>query len=231
MRSTASRGSEQVGTTAVDFFADPSCPWAWMTSRWLAAVAPERGLNVRWRSFSIAYRDRDRDRGELSSKIPQAYREAARARKAVSPRALRLFEAVRSECGETAVGQLYTEIGRRLFQRGRPPEAPAPDLLGVALAAAGLDVRLELNADDSRWDAVVTRSTEEALTLVGPDAETPTIVLDGEIRQGMSGPIVSPPPGGELALRVWDAFRTLLEEPTFFEVRRARRFPPLFPEL
>lgn len=229
MRSTASRGPERVGTTAVDFFADPSCPWAWMTSRWLAAVAPERGLDVRWRSFSIAYRDRDLDRGELSPKIPQAYREAARARKAMSPRVLRLFEAVRSECGEAAVGRLYTEIGRRLFQRGRPPEAPAPDLLGVALAAAGLDVRLELNADDSRWDAVVTRSTEEALTLVGPDAETPTIILDGEIRRGMSGPIVSPPPGGELGVRVWDAFRTLLEEPTFFEVRRARRFPPLFP--
>lgn len=230
MLSMASVAPEQVGTTTVvDFFTDPSCPWAWMTSRWLGEVATQRGLDVRWRSFSIAYRDRDREPREFPRQVPLAYREAARARRGMSPRVLRLFEAVRSECGEAAVGHLYTEIGRRLFQRGRVPEAPAPDLLGVALAAAGLDGRLEVHADDTRWDAAVVSSTEEALTVVGPDAETPTIILDGEIRRGMSGPIVSPPPSGELGLRLWDTFRSLLEEPTFFALQRARRFPPEFP--
>ncbi len=213
------------GTTVVHFFADPSCPWSWMTSRWLAAAAPQRRLDVRWRSFSVALRDH----GTLSPDIPQPYREAARAGRAMSVRALRLFEAVGAECGEAAVGHLYTEIGRRLFQPGRPPAAPAADLLGVALAASGLDEQLEVNADDSRWDAAVAASTEEALAVVGQDAESPSIILDGEIRRGMSGPIVSPPPGGELGLRLWDAFRTLLDEPRFFEVRRARRFPPQFP--
>ncbi len=230
MISATSTRLEHVGMTeVVDFFADPSCPWAWMTSRWLAAVAPERGLDVRWRSFSIGYRDRNRGPRELPSQVPQAYREAARARRTMSPRIHRLFEAVRAECGEAAVGRFYTEIGPRFFQPGRQPAALAPDLLASALVGAGLEARLEAEAEESRWDEVEVRSTEEALAIVGPDAETPLIILNGKARCGMSGPIVSPPPSGELGLRIWDAFRTLLEESSFFEVKRARRFPPVLP--
>lgn len=225
MQRAATRGLEHDRwTTNVDFFVDPSCPWAWMTSRWLVQVAPQRDLNIRWRSFSIAHRDGDVD---VAPWLP--YKEVARARRAMSTRILRLFEAVRGDCGEGAVGDLYTQIGRQYFQPGRTPEAPAADLLVTVLAAAGLDRRLEANADDPQWDPVVVSSTEEALAIVGRGIETPAIVLDGDVRRGMSGPIVSPPPQGDDGLRLWDAFRTLLEAPGVFEVRRARTFPPQLP--
>ena len=41
----------------VDLFVDPACWWSWLTSRWLVEVAPKRGLEVRWRPYSLLLRD------------------------------------------------------------------------------------------------------------------------------------------------------------------------------
>ena len=43
--------------TDVEVYVDPSCPWAWVTSRWVAAVAPQRGLRVTWPSYCLEIRD------------------------------------------------------------------------------------------------------------------------------------------------------------------------------
>src|SRR5580700_8657386 len=43
--------------TNVEVFIDPSCPWAWVTSRWLREVAPARDLTVYWRSYCLEIRD------------------------------------------------------------------------------------------------------------------------------------------------------------------------------
>lgn len=80
-------------STVVSFFTDPACPWAWITSRWLAAVAPRRNLDVRWRSFSPAVRDGGL---RLAPEIPSQLREVAIARKTLGETALRVFEVVRS---------------------------------------------------------------------------------------------------------------------------------------
>ena len=59
----------------------------------------------------------------------------------------------------------------------------------------------------------------------GPHPLSPAIVLK-ESLTGLCGPVFSPAPAGEAALRAWDAVRVLPAEPGFFELRRARTGPP-----
>jgi hypothetical protein len=108
-----------------------------------------------------------------------------------------------------------------------PSEPPAPELV-AELAAAGLPDEFAAAADDQSWDGVLSDSLDAASKARGPHPLSPTIVLDGESLHGLSGPVFSPAPTGEAALRAWDAVRVLLAEPGFFELRRARTGPPAF---
>src|SRR5260370_41200473 len=117
--------------TDVEFFVDPSCPWAWITSRWIKEVAPDRDLAVTWRSYCLEIRD---DYG-VAPTMPKKHRKAAIAAHALSHRMLRIFEATRARVGETAIDALYTEWGRRFFATSRPDTG---SLLEECLAACGL---------------------------------------------------------------------------------------------
>src|ERR1700683_3483561 len=97
--------------TSVSFYVDPSCPWAWVASRWLVEVAPSRGLDITWKSYCIEIRD-DYD---LAPGFPAARRALGLAAHAISQRMLRVFEATRLELGESAVDRLYAEWGSRFF--------------------------------------------------------------------------------------------------------------------
>jgi hypothetical protein len=101
--------------TRVEVFVDPSCPWAWITSRWVKEVAPQRDLVVSWRSYCLEIRD---DYG-VAPTVPEQLRQVAIADHAVSHRMLRIFEAARAEDGEDAVDSLYTEWGSRFFVEGQ----------------------------------------------------------------------------------------------------------------
>ena len=81
---TAPNGSGLV----VDVFTDPSGPWTWITSRWHKEVAPQRNLELRWRSYSLEIRDG----GELPSGMPEDVQRVLRQWAAESHRALRVFE-------------------------------------------------------------------------------------------------------------------------------------------
>src|SRR6478736_985958 len=59
--------------TEVEVYVDPSCPWAWLTSRWIKEVAPQRDLVVTWRSYCLEIRD---DYG-VAAAIPEEHRERA----------------------------------------------------------------------------------------------------------------------------------------------------------
>jgi hypothetical protein len=205
--------------TNVEFYVDPSCPWAWITSRWVAEVAPQRDLTVRWRSYCLEIRD---DYGVASS-VPEEFRERALAGHAISHRMLRVFEAARVRSGEAAVDALYTEWGRRFFVGGH---ARDDALLAECVAACCLDLDLVDAAGDEKWDAPIVEAMQVAYAFGGPKTQTPTIVVRADPPHGFKGPVMAPAPTGEAALRLWDAIFVLSEQPGFFEITRPRANAP-----
>jgi 2-hydroxychromene-2-carboxylate isomerase len=204
--------------TAVEVYVDPSCPWAWITSRWIKAVAPHRGLEVTWPSYCLEIRD---DFG-VAPTVPPEHREAAIRSHALSHRLLRIFEAARASIGEPAVDALYTEWGARFLARGTKGD----ELLLETLIAAGLDEQLVKAADDDKWDGPIMESMEIAYAFGGQKTQTPTIVIRDNPAHGFKGPVMAPAPTGEAAVRFWDAIVTLSREPGFFEFTRPRVNPP-----
>ena len=205
--------------TDVEFYVDPSCPWAWITSRWLLDVAPQRDLSVFWCSYCLEIRD---DYG-VAPTVPEHYRQSAIDGHAISHRMLRIFEAARAEAGEGAVDRLYTEWGRLRFS----PACPPFDQLPIdCIAAAGLEARLVEAADDEKWDEPICASMEVAYAFGGPKTQMPTIVVRSDPPHGFKGPVMAPAPTGADALRLWDAVVVLSEHQGFFEITRPRTDAP-----
>jgi hypothetical protein len=211
--------------TRVEFFVDPGCPWAWVTSRWVKDVAPHRDLDVVWRSYCLEIRD---DYG-VAPWVPEQFRETALAGHALSHRMLRIFEAARVHAGEPAVDALYSEWGRRRFSDdGRRRGSDGGDEILVAcLATGGLPPDLVSAAGDEKWDAPITEAMEVAYAFGGPKTQTPTIVVRADPAHGFKGPVMSPAPTGDAALRLWDAIQVISAEPGFFEITRPRSTPAL----
>ena len=193
----------------VDFFFDPTCPWCWITSRWIAEVQPHRDLDVHWRSFSLFEKNRDKGAPE--------YVERARP----GHHALRVAEAIRKDHGATAVGKFYTELGSLIHYDHVP--AAGIDLAKV-LASAALPVGLAAASEDSNWDTTIKESMDEALSLAGQNVGVPLISFDGEA--AFFGPVVSPAPTGDAALQMWDAVATLAKFPGFYELKSDQRSKP-----
>ncbi len=205
--------------TDVEVFVDPSCPWAWITSRWVLEVAPARDLAVYWRSYCLEIRD---DFG-VAPTVPEELRQRALRGHALSHRMLRIFEAARAADGEDVVGHLYAAWGRRFFP---PTRLDAGNLLADCIAASGLDATLIEAADDEKWDAPIRDAMEVAYAFGGPKTQTPTIVVRAEPPHGFKGPVMAPAPQGDAALRLWDAIQVLSEDQGFFEISRPRANPP-----
>jgi 2-hydroxychromene-2-carboxylate isomerase len=207
--------------TDVEFFFDPSCPWTWVTSRWLTAVAPDRQLAVTWRTWSLPIKHEGK---ELPESMPAVWRARILAGQAFSTRALRVLEAVNAEEGNEAEGRLYTELGRRFHRDDAGPEANAGQVIAEALAGAGLPASLAAAGDDATWDEPVRDNMDSVRRQVGDDVAVPIIAVGGG--HAMSGPIMAAVPSPERALAIWDAVATLLSEPTFFELKRHRTAGP-----
>ena len=205
--------------TDVEFFVDPSCPWAWITARWIHEVAPARDLTVTWRSYCLEIRD---DYG-VAPTVPDHLRDVVIAAHNLSHRMLRIFEAARVAADEDAVERLYMAWGRRFFARG----AAHDELLAACLEDAGLDDALLPAADDVKWDAPIGEAMKVAYAFGGPKTQTPTIVVRADPPHGFKGPVMAPAPTGDAAVRLWDALMVLSAEPGFFEITRPRRNRPI----
>jgi 2-hydroxychromene-2-carboxylate isomerase len=201
---------------AVDFYFDPTCPWTWLTSRWLADAAAHRAdTTVTWRPLSL----RVLRGGELHPKYAERTLAGVRAH-----RLLAALAAERTERSNQQVAALYGAIGALTFQA----DATLTDaLVDQAVEDAGLDDRAAL-LDDESLDAAVERSTKEAMDLAGPDVGSPVLAW-GEPRVGIFGPILTPGPRGEAAARLLDVVLELGAVDGFFELKRGRTSGPALP--
>lgn len=197
--------------TTVDFWFDPSCPWAWMASRWVDEVARHRDLDVTWHIMSLAVLNEDKD-------VSDGYR-------AFLPRALRytrLVAAVEELHGHEYVKPLYDALGTRIH----PGASKNPDeVIPAALAEVGLPAELVRYADSDEYDEQMRASHFDGIDRVGQDVGTPVIAVNGT---AFFGPVISPAPKGEEALRLWDGVVAVAGYPGFFEIKRTRTREPIF---
>jgi 2-hydroxychromene-2-carboxylate isomerase len=209
----------------IEFFFDPICPFAWITSRWILDVAPPRGATVAWRFNSQAIVNEGRD---YATDFPPAYPVLH----GLGRDLLRVAAAAREAGGNEAVGALYTAAGQQLHVDGVNvglwKGEPLPDeLLAGIVAAAGLDASLAAAAGDVSLDDVLREETELALSRTGRDVGTPILTFDpGEPSESsLFGPVISKAPKGDEALELFDAVRTLARTHTFAELQRSLRDP------
>lgn len=202
-------------TEKVQFWFDPVCPWAWITSRWMLEVETVRPVETEWRMMSLAYLNLTQHRGEGLS--PE-YLE--RLQLAWAP--IRVCAAASAEKGDDILGPLYTAIGTRFHNQHRRGD---PAVLTEALAEVGLPEALVDAGASTEFDDAIRASHHEAFDRVGTDVGTPVLEFHGKV---YFGPVVSPAPRGEAAGRLWDGFVLVTTTDGFYEIKRTRDQKPSF---
>ncbi|MFV6028227.1 mycothiol-dependent nitroreductase Rv2466c family protein [Streptomyces sp. NPDC056264] len=205
--------------TTADFYFDPLCPWAWMTSRWMLEVEQVRPVDVRWKVMSLAVLNENR-----LDEVPAEYREMLETQ-AWGP--VRVVIAAQQLHGDEVVGKLYTALGTRFHNNG---EGPTREAIAGALADVGLPEDLVEYADKDTYDAELRASHTEGIAKVGQDVGTPVIAVPGADGDEVAffGPVVTPTPRGEAAARLWDGTLLVASTPGFYEIKRTRTADPSF---
>jgi 2-hydroxychromene-2-carboxylate isomerase len=197
--------------TPVEFWFDPNCPWAWMTSRWVGEVARQRPLDVTWKVMSLFVLNEGQD-------VPEDYRIGLE-RGQVYPR---LVTAARLRLGDGIVKPLYDALGEHIHHR---QEKDPQQVVPAVLAELGLDADLADAAWTDEVDAATRESHRDGIERVGQDVGTPVIAVEGT---AFFGPVISPAPKGQQALDLWDGVVAAARYPGFFELKRSRTVGPVF---
>jgi 2-hydroxychromene-2-carboxylate isomerase len=197
--------------TTADFWFDPLCPWAWITSRWMLEVEKVRDVETRWHVMSLAILNSGRD-------LPEDYKKLLE--EAWGP--VRVCIAAEQAHGNEVLLPLYTAMGNRFHLEKLPKDR---ETIEAALAEAGLPTELADAMNDTSYDEALDKSHHAGMDPVGMDVGTPVIHVDGI---AFFGPVVTPIPRGDEAARLWDGVVLVAGVPGFYELKRTREQPPIF---
>ena len=197
--------------TNADFWFDPLCPWAWITSRFILEVEKVRPIEVTWHVMSLSYLNQGRD-------LPAEY--MARMDRAWGP--VRVLIAAEERIGKEVLLDLYTAMGKRIHHE---KQELSRELAIAALAEAGLPADLIDAYDDEAHDEALAESHHRGMDQVGDQVGTPTISIEGA---AFFGPVFSRIPRGEEAGKIWDGVVAVAKYPHFWELKRSRTESPGF---
>jgi protein-disulfide isomerase-like protein with CxxC motif len=203
--------SSTSATITADFWFDPLCPWAWLTSRWMLEVEQVRPVVTRWHVMSLAILNQGRD-------VSDDYRKFLDT--AWGP--ARVCTAAVLEHGGDVLAPLYTAMGTRFHNLKMPHDR---ETLEEALAEVGLPTALAEAMNSSDYDEALSKSHHEGIDQVGLKVGTPVISVQGV---AFFGPVVTPRPRGQDAANLWDGVLLVAGVKGFYELKRTREQGPIF---
>jgi 2-hydroxychromene-2-carboxylate isomerase len=180
-------------------------------------VGRHKEIQVNWKFFSLKLINKDHD-------VQAGYKKLHE----VGLKALRVAAAVRREFGNNGVEKIYTAMGACYHHD--EGDIDEPSALAEILQSCGLPTRLAFAAGNKSLDEDIQADMAQAIAKAGTDVGVPQIVLDGGKGPGFFGPVMSPAPTGEEAVKFWDAIIAAGSLPGFFELKRTREVGPIFGE-
>ena len=205
----------------LDFFWDPVCPWAWITSRWVVNVLAEQPMDVDWRFISLRIVNADRD-------YEREFRPGYERGHTRGLELLRVAAAVRAEVGHEHVLPLYSAFGRVIHLERNATAFDDPGGVESVLRELGLPVELGAAATSTDHDEVIRAETKAALDRCGGNIGTPVLTFGPPDGPSFFGPVINKAPKGREAVELWDAVMALGSNPHFSELKRSLRGRPDF---
>lgn len=204
----------------VTMYFDVTCPFAWVTSRWLKEVEKVREVKIEWAPMSLFVLNDGREG------LEEEYQRMMIAARGPALVAAGLF----TESPEL-VDSYYTVLGTKIHNEGNGhrQEADAYDqLIKDTLQEIGADPTLfeAAHKEDDEQGSYMSQlksSHEKAISLVGDDVGTPVVQIGDN---AFFGPVLTRIPEGEKAGELFDAAITLGSFPHFFELKRSRNESP-----
>jgi 2-hydroxychromene-2-carboxylate isomerase len=205
----------------LEFFWDPVCPWAWLTSRWVVNVIAEKPMEVDWRFIALRIVNEDRD-------YEKDFRPGYERGHTRGLELLRVAAAARATLGPVTVLPLYTAFGERIHLEKAPESFDDPSGVASILTELGYPAELGAAATSTEHDDVIRAETKEALDRCGGNIGTPVLSFSPPDGPSFFGPVINKAPKGAEAVELWDAVVALGSNPHFSELKRSLRGRPDF---